>query len=301
MTSSFLNADLIRLKDKKFGRKKNNIEISPIKLKNEKLEQKNERQILRRKTKILNWNNKNNEITTFGGRKSGERFTEFEQLILPEIRSTPENETNQLSKLSSRNNICTTQNTSQLKIRYDLFSRLRPSTKSILWKIYNTDEPKSLQTLKFGILKNKLEKLISTKLEKEGEKYDKTILNNIIKNKNTHITSIFKDFLVYDEPIEFLQKEFSLKEGKEKLNKLTEFHNVYFKVFPNYIVLPEKSYMYKNIERKQRVIDDKQYWKMVNIHKKKFSFIKQKSHSKLFTESYMNNISNFKDNFEKED
>lgn len=36
-----------------------------------------------------------------------------------------------------------------------------------------------------------------------------------------------------------------------------EFYEKYAKVFPNYVVLPENKYMFKNIERKQRVYDEK--------------------------------------------
>lgn len=65
--------------------------------------------------------------------------------------------------------------------------------------------------------------------------YDKIIISDIIKNKSTHLTSIFKEYLVFDEPIEFLKRIYSMKENKSKLNKLNDFHNTYFKVFPNYI------------------------------------------------------------------
>lgn len=36
-----------------------------------------------------------------------------------------------------------------------------------------------------------------------------------------------------------------------------EFYEQYSKVFPNYVNLPENKYLFKNIEKKQRVIDEK--------------------------------------------
>lgn len=36
-----------------------------------------------------------------------------------------------------------------------------------------------------------------------------------------------------------------------------EFYEKCSKVFPNYVTLPENKYMFKNIERKQRLYDEK--------------------------------------------
>jgi len=44
----------------------------------------------------------------------------------------------------------------------------------------------------------------------------------------------------------------------ERLPKVFEFYEKYSKVFPNYVTIPENKYMFKNIERKQKMIDDKQ-------------------------------------------
>jgi len=46
--------------------------------------------------------------------------------------------------------------------------------------------------------------------------------------------------------------------AKERLPKIYEFYEKYSKVFPNYVTLPENKFMFKNIERKQKMIDDKQ-------------------------------------------
>ena len=48
------------------------------------------------------------------------------------------------------------------------------------------------------------------------------------------------------------------EEFDERLPKIYEFYEKYSKVFPNYVTLPENKYMFKNIERKQKFIDDKQ-------------------------------------------
>lgn len=131
--------------------------------------------------------------------------------------------------------------------------------------------------------------------------YDKIVVNDIIKNKPTHMTSIFKEYLVFDEPIEFLKRVYSSGENKQKLRKLNDFHNTYFKVFPNFILLPEKYYMYKNIERKQRVIDDQQYRMLLRSEGEGLGGSKEKSQSNLFNESYMRHISTFRIKFNNEE
>jgi hypothetical protein len=91
--------------------------------------------------------------------------------------------------------------------------------------------------------------------------YNVKIINDIIYNENTHIVSVFKDYLIMDDISEFLKRRYSSFETKPRLTKIYEFYDRYSKVFPNYVVLPESKYMFKNIERKQRMIDEKQKFK----------------------------------------
>jgi hypothetical protein len=46
------------------------------------------------------------------------------------------------------------------------------------------------------------------------------------------------------------------QEIKIKLPKLLDYYENYSKIFPNYIVLHEAKYLYKNIQRKQKIIDN---------------------------------------------
>jgi len=88
--------------------------------------------------------------------------------------------------------------------------------------------------------------------------YNVKIINDIIYNEPTHIVAIFKDYLIYDDLSEFLKRFYDSSESVSRLPKITEFYEKYSKVFANYVVLPESKMMYKNIERKQKIIDDKQ-------------------------------------------
>ena len=85
------------------------------------------------------------------------------------------------------------------------------------------------------------------------------VINDIVFNKTNFITAHFKDYLVFDEIAEFMKRVYTKNEVKERVQKLLGFYTSYFKVFPNFIVLNEKEFMYKNIERKQRFIDERQH------------------------------------------
>jgi hypothetical protein len=80
--------------------------------------------------------------------------------------------------------------------------------------------------------------------------YNAKIINEIIYNETTHVVSVFKDYLIFDDVSEFLKRYYNKSEAVERLPKMFEFYENYSNVFPNYVVLPENKYMYKNIERK---------------------------------------------------
>lgn len=67
-------------------------------------------------------------------------------------------------------------------------------------------------------------------------------------NEKVQVVSVFKDYLIYDDLTEFLKRPYSLSESPQRLVKIFEFYENYSQVFPNYISIPEKKFMYKNIE-----------------------------------------------------
>lgn len=87
--------------------------------------------------------------------------------------------------------------------------------------------------------------------------YNVKVVNDVIYNENTHIVSVFKDYLIFDDISEFMKRGYDLSEAEQRLPKIFEFYGKYSKVFPNYVALPENKYMFKNIERKQWHIDEK--------------------------------------------
>lgn len=99
--------------------------------------------------------------------------------------------------------------------------------------------------------------------------YNVKVVNDIIYNENTHIVSVFKDYLIYDDVSEFMKRFYDEEESITRLPKVIEFYEKYSKVFPNYVNLPENNYMFKNIERKQRYWDSRQEFIMDQEEKEK--------------------------------
>jgi hypothetical protein len=90
------------------------------------------------------------------------------------------------------------------------------------------------------------------------EYYHSKITSDVMYNEPRHMVSIFKDYLIYDDFSEYLKRPYSLSECNDRLPKVFEYYQQYSKLFPTYVGLgiQECKYMFKNIERKQKLIDD---------------------------------------------
>lgn len=87
------------------------------------------------------------------------------------------------------------------------------------------------------------------------EQFAKIQIEHIIENDACHLVSLFKESLIFDEDTDFLRRFYYKKESFHRLNKLFDFYNASSMVFPNYTALVEGKYIYKNIMKKQKVID----------------------------------------------
>ena len=82
------------------------------------------------------------------------------------------------------------------------------------------------------------------------------VISNIIYNEKLHIVSEFKEWLIYDDQNEFLKRFYNNNESVGKLINLFEFYEANSKIFPNYCILPESKYLFKNIKKKQKMLDN---------------------------------------------
>lgn len=141
------------------------------------------------------------------------------------------------------------------------------------------------------------ENIIKWNLEKYNynkELYDKHLIQLFLENANTHLISTFKDFLFYDDFSEFFTKFYPIKRSLTILIHLLRYYEKSSYIFPNYTVINEGKYIYKNIIKKQMLIN---YIEDLEIKRKKDIIIykvnKNKSKinpTKFFDVQLYNNI-----------
>ena len=106
---------------------------------------------------------------------------------------------------------------------------------------------------------DKLEERARDKLIKRYEQpswfYNIKVINDILFNEKTHYVEMFKEYLLYEDYNEFLRQYYAKPILITKLQKILDFYEKYSKIFPNYTAIRESKYFYKNIKRKQKVIN----------------------------------------------
>ena len=114
-------------------------------------------------------------------------------------------------------------------------------------------------------------KCINSKLKRKYFTNENTInlmlIEKIIYNEKCHLVALFKDYLISDDDFEFFKRYYKYKESFQKLQLILEYYEKFNILFPNYIILPESKYIYKNIHRKQRMIDKIQDMKIKDYDK----------------------------------
>ena len=85
--------------------------------------------------------------------------------------------------------------------------------------------------------------------------FDKISINNLVFNETCLVVARFKDFLIYDDNTEFLRRYYPPEDSNQRLKRILTFYETYSKIFPNYLVLKENKYLYRNIRKKQKMID----------------------------------------------
>lgn len=88
--------------------------------------------------------------------------------------------------------------------------------------------------------------------------YNNLIVENLMSNGRCHLVAVFKNYLIEDDNSEYLRRFYKSKESAPRLKKLFLYHDETSVIFPNYTPLIESKYLYNNVIRKQRVIDEQQ-------------------------------------------
>ena len=123
--------------------------------------------------------------------------------------------------------------------------------------------------------------------------YDVKIINDLIFNEETHLVVLFREYCTLENSNEYLRRFYFKEEIKHKIPKILNFYDKYSKIYPNYTSLPESKYMYKNIKRKQKMIDNIQDQEEANKHKhQRFNNTSDTiSHSNIFNSRVRHSIS----------
>jgi len=130
-----------------------------------------------------------------------------------------------------------------------------------------------------------------SKYKRMPKYYNTYITHRLIHNINSHIVSIFKEYLIYGDIFEFLTKLYNKKRSLYLLKELLYYYITNNIIYPNYMVLPEGLYLFKNIQQKQRILDNQEE----NSKKKK----KEKNEEdKILTSKIIDSILNQTDTSE---
>ena len=85
--------------------------------------------------------------------------------------------------------------------------------------------------------------------------YQKFQIVLLMENSNTHLVSLFKDYLLYDDTTEFFKEYYKKNEIYQRLKTIYDYYESSSYLFPNYTAINEGKYIYKNIIKKQNLID----------------------------------------------
>ena len=104
-------------------------------------------------------------------------------------------------------------------------------------------------------LEKRANKKIYQHYKKIGTSYNYLILDNLLSNGKCHIVALFKEYLIIDDNSEFLKRFYKKKESLPRIKKVSQYYYETSVIFPNYTPLIEAKYFYKNIMKKQKIID----------------------------------------------
>lgn len=118
-------------------------------------------------------------------------------------------------------------------------------------------------------LEKRVYSLFHRKYKTEESIYNIYRIDSLLFDDKKHIVAIFKDYLISDDQYEFFKRFYQCEESKKKLKKYIEYYEKYSFVFPNYTSLPESEYLYENINKKQRIIDQQENELKLKLRQKK--------------------------------
>lgn len=144
---------------------------------------------------------------------------------------------------------------------------------------------------------NKNLKLITNKLAKKynctKQFYNVKKIEELIYNDPSKYSALFKEYLLFEDDTEFLRRFYCNNELPKKLKHILFFYEKYSKIFPNYTIMEGAKYLYKNIQKKQKMIDNLQEIKKQENYNKKHP----SNDTTILSNTAMNSILNESNSF----
>ena len=151
----------------------------------------------------------------------------------------------------------------QNKKKKKFYCLYKNGTKYIVKKKEREKEKTSINGSKYNksININKLENIVHfkfiSKYQKMPKYYNSYIAFKLIHNISSHIVASFKDYLIYGDIFDFLTKYYKKRKSLYLLKEILHYYRENTIIYPNYAVFPEGIYIFKNIQQKQRILDNK--------------------------------------------
>ena len=89
----------------------------------------------------------------------------------------------------------------------------------------------------------------------DGMLFASQLLNDIVFNEKSSLTATFKENLIFDDKTEFMKRYYASDEITTRLCNYFKHYSECSMVFPNYTKLDSSRFIYKNIQRKQKILD----------------------------------------------
>ncbi len=129
------------------------------------------------------------------------------------------------------------------------------NSEEIIEKLRTKDITSKIPKLALYELEDMISRAFFYSYKTDENTYSYKLVTDIIFNEKTKLVSRFKDYLIFDDMSEFLRRLYVNNEANLRIKKLAKFYENYSRIFPNYLAIPESRYLYKNIRKKQKLID----------------------------------------------
>ena len=151
---------------------------------------------------------------------------------------------------------------------------------------------------KTKLINTQLEKIVNRRFKKkykiDQNRYNIYAIESIIFNDKTHLVALFKEYLIIDDDYEFLKRYYTKDESKTRLIKYIQYYETYNFLYPNYTSIPESKFIYHNIHKKQKILDEQEQKGKVKSEKEKKNSLNSVSLSQskntIFDSSVYNSI-----------